>query len=125
MRIDAIVSSDFKLKRTLRNSNRMNLLFDEHCAGNYFSNKAEIDENYKSICVGHHDDLPAGMEDDAIMEYAKNNDLTIVTKDVKFVKKCSKQNVKVAVLKGNYLFLIQTSVKMFGREPDDRLFTYD
>lgn len=58
----------------------MNLLFDEHSAGNYFSNKAEIDENHKSICVGHHDDL--------IMKYAKNNEFTIVTKDVKFVKKC-------------------------------------
>ena len=103
----------------------MNLLFDEHCAGNYFSNKAEIDENHSCICVGHHVDLPAGTEDDAILEYAKNNDITVVTKDVKFVKKCSKQNVKVAVLKGNYLFLVQSSVKMFGREPDDRLFTYD
>ncbi len=107
------------------NGNEMNLLFDEHCSGNYFSNKAEIDENHKSICVGHHDDLPAGMEDDAIMEYAKNNDMTIVTKDVKFVKRCSKQNAKVAVLKGNYLFVIQSSVRMFGREPDERLFTYD
>ena len=103
----------------------MNLLFDEHCAGNYFSNKVEIDENHKSICVGHNDDLPAGMEDDAILEYAKNNDFTIVTKDVKFVKKCSKENVKVAVLKGNYLFLVHSTVKMFGREPDDRMFTYD
>ena len=86
---------------------------------------AEIDENHSSICVGHHGDLPAGTEDDAILEYAKKNDMTVVTKDVKFVKKCSKQNVKVAVLKGNYLFLVQSSVKMFGREPDDRLFTYD
>lgn len=103
----------------------MKLLFDEHCAGNYFSNKAEIDENHTAICVGHHDDLHAGMEDDAILEYAKKKDLIIVTKDVKFVKQCSKQNAKVAVLKGNYLFLIQSSVKMFGREPDDRLFTYD
>ncbi len=103
----------------------MNLLFDEHCAGNYFSNKAEIDQKHTSICVGHHYDLPAGMEDDAILEYAKKKDLTIVTKDVKFVKKCSKQNAKVAVLKGNYLFLVQSSVMMFGREPDDRLFTYD
>ena len=51
--------------------------------------------------------------------------MNVVTKDVKFVKKCSKQNVKVAVLKGNYLFLVQSFVKMFGREPDDRLFTYD
>ncbi|HSB56207.1 MAG TPA: DUF5615 family PIN-like protein [Nitrosopumilaceae archaeon] len=103
----------------------MNLLFDEHCAGNYFSNKAEIDQYNKSICVGHHEDLPAGMEDDAIMEYAKSHNLTVVTKDVKFVKKCIKQNAKVAVLKGNYLFLIKEAVKMFGREPDDRLFTYD
>ena len=82
----------------------MNLLFDEHCAGNYDSNKAEIDKNHTVICVGHHKDLLAGMEDDAIMEYAKKHDYTIVTKDVKFVKKCSKENVKVAVLKGNYLF---------------------
>ena len=103
----------------------MNLLFDEHCAGNYYSNQAEIDQNHKSICVGKHDDLHAGMEDDAILEYAKKHDLTIVTKDVGFVKKCSKENVKVAVLKGNYLFLVQSAVKMFGREPDDRLFTYD
>jgi rRNA-processing protein FCF1 len=102
----------------------MNLLFDEHCTGNYFVNKAEIDENHSSICVGHHDDLPAGAEDDTILEYAKNNDMTVVTKDVKFVKKCSKQNVKVAVLKGSYLFLVQSSVKMFGRESDDRLFIY-
>lgn len=65
------------------------------------------------------------MKDEAIMEYAKNNNFTIVTKDVKFVKECSKQNTKVAVLKGNYLFLVQSAVKMFGREPDDRLFTYD
>jgi len=49
----------------------MNLLFDEHCAGNYFSNQSEIDQNHKSICVGHHDDLPAGTEDDIILEYAK------------------------------------------------------
>ncbi len=103
----------------------MDLLFDEHCAGNYFSNQAEIDQNHKSICVGHHADLPSGMKDEAIMEYAKNNNFTIVTKDVKFVKECSKQNTKVAVLKGNYLFLVQSAVKMFGREPDDRLFTYD
>jgi len=103
----------------------MNLLFDEHCAGNYFSNQSEIDQNHKSICVGHHDDLPAGTEDDVILEYAKKNDFTIVTKDVKFVKKCSKENAKVAVLKGNYLFLVQSSVKMFGREPDERMFTYD
>ena len=65
------------------------------------------------------------MKDDAILEYAKKNDLIIVTKDIRFVKQCSKQNAKVAVLKGNYLFLVQSSVKMFGREPDDRLFTYD
>ena len=86
----------------------MDLLFDEHCAGNYFSNQAEIDQNHKSICVGHHADLPASMKDEAIMEYAKNNNFTIVTKDVKFVKECSKQNAKVAVLKGNYLFLVQS-----------------
>jgi predicted nuclease of predicted toxin-antitoxin system len=103
----------------------MNLLFDEHCSGNYFSNKSEIDNDHTSICIGHHDNLPSGMEDESIIEYAKNNDLIIVTKDVKFVKKCSKQNIKVAVLKGNYLFLVQSSVKMFGREPDDRLFPYD
>jgi len=58
----------------------MNLLFDEHCSGNYFSNMAEIDENHSSICVGHHGDLPAGTEDDAILEYAKKNDMTVVTK---------------------------------------------
>ena len=116
---------NISLSADMGNHNRMNLLFDEHCAGNYFSNKAEIDQKHTSICVGHHYDLPAGMEDDAILEYAKKKDLTIVTKDVKFVKKCSKQNAKVAVLKGNYLFLVQSSVMMFGREPDDRLFTYD
>ena len=53
------------------------------------------------------------------------NDMNVVTKDVKFVKKCSKQNVKLAMLNGNYLFLVQSSVKMVGRELDDRLFTYD
>ena len=103
----------------------MNLLFDEHCSGNYFNNKAEIDKNHKSGWVGKDGALPAGTKDKEILEYAKKNNLTIVTKDVKFVKLCSKENAKVAVLKGNYLYLIETALQMFGSEPESRLFTYD
>ncbi len=101
------------------------MLFDEHCSGNYFNNKAEIDKNHKSRWVGKDGVLPAGTKDEEILEYAKKKDLTIVTKDVKFVKLCSEKNAKVAVLKGNYLYLIDTAVKMFGSEPESRLFTYD
>ena len=103
----------------------MDLLFDEHCSGNYFNNKAEIDKNHKASWVGKGGVLPAGTDDPIILEYAKKNNLTIVTKDVKFVKLCSKENVKVAVLKGNYLYLIETAMEMFSSEPESRLFTYD
>ncbi len=103
----------------------MDLLFDEHCSGNYFNNKAEIDKNHKSSLVGKDGALPAGTKDPEILEYAKKNNLTIVTKDVRFVKLCSEKNAKVAVLKGNYLFLIEKAVRMFGSEPESRLFTYD
>ena len=102
----------------------MDLLFDEHCTGNCFSNKSEIDKNHTSICVDY-SYLSAGTEDEVILDYAIKYDMTIVTKDGRFVKKCSNENVKVAMLKGNYLFLIHSAVKMFGREPDDRLFRYD
>jgi predicted nuclease of predicted toxin-antitoxin system len=103
----------------------MNLLFDEQCTGNYFANKAEIDKLHKVICIGHHLDLPAQSKDEKILEYAKKNDYTIVTKDVRFVKLCHEQNGKVAVVKGNSLFLIDKVVKMFGKEPENRLFTPD
>ena len=103
----------------------MKLLFDEHASGSYFNNQSEIDKNHESICVGHHDILIAGSKDKKIMKYAKTNDFTIVTKDVKFVKECSKYNAKIAVLKGNYLFIIKSSEQLFGPEPPDRMFTYD
>lgn len=103
----------------------MNLLFDEHSSGNYFANKPEIDKNHVVICVGHHDEMKAGIGDERIFEFAKNNGFTIVTKDVKFVKRCCAHKAKVAVLKGNYLFLIDSAVQLFGPEPPDRLFTYD
>lgn len=103
----------------------MDLLFDEHCSGNYSNNKAEIDKNHRSNWVGHNGVLPAGTKDEEILQYAKKNNLTIVTKDVRFVKLCSEKNAKVAVLKGNYLFLIEKAVSLFSSEPESRLFTYD
>ncbi len=102
----------------------MNLLFDEQCTGNY-ANKVEIDKLHKVICVEHHLDLPAQSKDEKILEYAKNNNCTIVTKDVRFVKRCHEQNGKVSVVKGNSLFLIDKVVKMFGKEPENRLCTPD
>jgi predicted nuclease of predicted toxin-antitoxin system len=103
----------------------MNLLFDVHSSGNYFSNKPEIDKNHTVVCVGHHEELAGNSPDEKIFEFAKNNGFTIVTKDINFVKRCCTHNAKVAVLKGNYLFLIENAIQMFGQEPANRLFTYD
>lgn len=103
----------------------MNLLFDVHSSGSYFSNKAEIDKNNTVVCVGHHEELEGNAPDEKIFDFAKNNGFTIVTKDVNFVKRCCANKATVAVLKGNFLFLIEDARQMFGQEPANRLFTYD
>jgi predicted nuclease of predicted toxin-antitoxin system len=102
----------------------MNLIFDVQSSGNYLNNKAEINKNHKVVCAGR-DELRDLIDDEKIVDYAEKNHLIVVTKDVDFVKLCCKRNVKVAVLKGNYLFLIENTVQMFGQEPENRLFTND
>ena len=102
----------------------MKLLFDVHCAGTYLGSKAEIDNNHSVICVGQNNgELPGDTPDDKIIEYSRSNDYTIVTKDIDLVKECCKQNVKVAVLKGNHIFLIGEAIKIVGREPPKELFS--
>src|SRR2546426_8700587 len=102
----------------------MDLIFDVQSSGSYLNNKAVIDKMNKVVCAGR-GELHDLTDDHKIAYYAENNHLTVVTKAVKFVKLCCKRNVKVAVLKGNYLFLIENAVQMFGPEPENRLFTYD
>ena len=46
----------------------MNLLFDEHSSGSYFASQAEIDKKHTVICVGHHEEMKAGIEDKKIMK---------------------------------------------------------
>ncbi|MBI1663968.1 MAG: DUF5615 family PIN-like protein [Nitrosopumilus sp.] len=100
----------------------MDLIFDIMSSGNYLNNRAEIDKNHKVICAGR-DDLRDLIDDEKIMDYAKQNHLTVVTRDINFVKRCCKSNTKVAVLKGNYLFLIENAVQMFGQKPPEELFS--
>ena len=103
----------------------MKLLFDVHCQGQYLSNRAEIEKEHELICVDHHDDLPVGIEDSKIAEYAKEHGFTVVTKDVDFVNLCKEENVPVGVLKGNRLYLISESRQLFGEKPANRLFVSD
>ena len=102
----------------------MDLIFDIMSSGNYINNKKEIDKNHIVVCAGR-GDLIDLKDDEKIADYAEKNHLTIVTKDVNFVKFCRQRNVKIAVLKGNYLFLIENAIQLFGPEPENRLFTYD
>lgn len=91
-------------------------------SGNYLNNKAEIDKNHKVVCAGR-DDLHDLIEDEKIADYAEKNNLIVVTRDVNFVKLCCKRKIKVAVLKGNYLFLIENAIQMFGQPPPEQLFS--
>ncbi len=103
----------------------MRLLFDVHCQLQYQSSGAEIEKNHEIICVDHHPELPVGIEDPDIAAFAKENDYTVVTKDVDFVNYCKKENIPVGVLKGNRLYLISDSVELFGGKLPNRLFTSD
>jgi len=103
----------------------MKLLFDVHCQLQYTSNKSEIEKEYDVICVDHHPDLPQGIEDPDIAEYARIHGYTVVTKDVDFVNYCKKENIPVGVLKGNRLYLISDSIQLFGERLPNRLFTQD
>lgn len=94
----------------------MKLLFDEHCAGTYKGGRAEIEKKFTAICVGHHSDLLAGMENPEIMDYARRNGYTVVTRDADFVKRCCDNNVRVAVLRGNQVFLIENALQIIGKE---------
>lgn len=96
----------------------MDLIFDIMSSGNYLNNKAEIDKNNKVVCAGR-DELKDLIADDKIADYAEKNNLIVVTKDVDFVKMCCKRKVKVAVLRGNFLFFVEDAVQMFGPEPQE------
>jgi rRNA-processing protein FCF1 len=99
----------------------MDLIFDIMSSGNYLDNKAEIDKKHNVVCAGR-SDLQDLIADEKIADYAEKNNLTVVTRDIDFVELCCKRNVKVAVLKGNRLFLIENVVQMFGQKPPDELF---
>lgn len=96
----------------------MDLIFDIMSSGNYLNNKAEIDKNHKVVCAGR-GDLQDLIADEKIADYAEKNNLIVVTRDVDFVKICCKRKVKVAVLRGNFLFFIEDAVQMFGPEPQE------
>lgn len=100
----------------------MDLIFDIMSSGNYLNNKAEIDKKHKVVCAGR-EELSNLIKDEEIADYAEKNNLIVVTRDIGFVKLCCKRKVKVAVLKGNYLFLIDDAVQMFGQEPPAELFS--
>lgn len=105
---------------------RMRLLFDEDCAKVYVSGKAEIMQRYpEAVCVGHHPDLPQGLEDSKIMEYAIKNQYIIVTRDARFVRYCCDNNAKVAVLKGNRIYLIEKAEQILGSDMPTSLFSPD
>jgi len=103
----------------------MKLLFDVHCQLQYQSNKAEFEKNHEIICVDHHPELPQGIEDQKIAEFARTNGYTVVTKDVDFVNYCKDEKIPIGVLKGNCLYLISESVTLFGKKPPNRLYTID
>jgi len=96
----------------------MDLIFDIMSSGNYLNNKAEIDKNHKVVCAGR-DELHDLIDDEKIADYAEKNGLIVVTRDVDFVRKCCKRKVKVAVLRGNFLYFIDDTLQMFGREPQE------
>jgi rRNA-processing protein FCF1 len=99
------------------------LLFDVHCAGFYLGSRTEIDKDHDVVCVGQNAELPQGMKDESIAEYALEKDYIIVTKDVEFVKLCLNKRIKVAVLKGNHIFFVEKALKIVGRDPPRELFS--
>jgi len=96
----------------------MDLIFDIMSSGNYLNNKAEIDKNYNVVCAGR-EELVDLIDDDKIAVHAEKNGLIVVTRDVEFVRKCCKRNVKVAVLRGNFLYFIENTIQLFGPEPEE------
>jgi len=96
----------------------MDLIFDIMSSGNYLNNKAEIDKNHNVVCAGR-EELIELIDDDKIADYAEKNNLTIVTRDVGFVQKCCERRIKIAVLRGNYLYFIENTMQMFGPEPEE------
>jgi len=96
----------------------MDLIFDIMSSGNYLNNKAEIDKNHNVVCAGR-GELIDLTDDDEITDFAVKNNLTIVTRDVDFVKRCCKRKAKIAVLRGNFLFFIEDAKQMFGPEPEE------
>jgi len=96
----------------------MDLIFDINSSGKYLNNKAEIDENHNVVCAGR-EELIDLTDDDKITDFAVKNNLTIVTRDVDFVKRCCERKVKVAVLRGNFLYFIEDAIQMFGSEPEE------
>lgn len=100
----------------------MDLIFDIMSSGNYLNNKPEIDKNNKVVCAGR-GDLQDLIDDEKIADYAEKNNLIVVTKDIDFVKVCRKRNIRVAVLKGNYLFFIDDAIQLFGQKPPTELFS--
>ena len=96
----------------------MDLIFDIMSSGNYLNNKAEIDKNHNVVCAGR-DELHVLIDDDQIADFAVKNNRTIVTRDIDFVKKCCKRKIKVAVLRGNFLYFVEDAIQMFGQEPQE------
>jgi len=96
----------------------MDLIFDIMSSGNYLNNKAEIDKNHNVVCAGR-EELIDLIDDDKITDYAVKNNLTIVTRDVGFVQRCCERKAKVAVLRGNFLYLIEDAKQMFGPGPEE------
>ena len=87
-------------------------------SGNYLNNKAEIDKKHNVVCAGR-EELHDLIADDKIADYAIKNNLTVVTRDVDFVKRCCKKKVKIAVLRVNFLYFIEDTIQMFGPEPKE------
>ena len=96
----------------------MDLIFDIMSSGNYLNNKSEIDKKHKVVCAGR-EELVDLIDDDKIADHAEKNRLIVVTRDVEFVRKCCERKVKVAVLRGNYLYFIENTLQMFGPDPKE------
>ncbi len=96
----------------------MNLIFDIMSSGKYLNNKAEIDKNHNVVCAGR-EELINLIDDNEIAGYAEKNNLIVVTRDVDFVKRCCNRKVKVAVIRGNFLFFIEDAKQLFGPEPEE------
>ncbi len=96
----------------------MDLIFDIMSSGNYLNNKAEIDKNHNVVCAGR-EELVDLIDDDKIADHAEKNGLIVVTRDIEFVRNCCKRKVKVAVLRGNFLYFIENTAQLFGPGPEE------